>query len=484
MRVAVLLASLFLLAAPAQSAQTVSADDMARFLAGIEPAPSSPLAALAAEPSWKLHAARLNSTFEGIDKRQLSKVRAWSKANLTVRRPVLFYMFSGPDFLYANSFFPDADTYVLAGLEPVGDVPDVTRLPRTAIPGALGALQTSMRSLLSISFFRTNDMRRQLRATPLQGTLPVLYVFLVRSGKTIRDVSLVHLSETGEVKTGEAPAGSAGARGAKMVFAGSDGREQTLYYFSTNLSDDGFGNGFAQFCERFGEGNAFLKSASYLLHSGAFSKVRGFLLQHSALILQDDTGTPIGMFDHTWQLRPHGHYFGPIKLFAGRNQPKLRELFRRGNPGAIDFGVGYRWHPHESNLLVAVKQEESVQAAAALSASAAPSAAPAPASEPPAGIVAALPASAAPAKALTSEPLAGATTAPKPAPSPARAKAREPAAPRSPMQYARNKRAKVAAARVKRPLAANFRPRVRETPNEGLSGGIMKFWKFLLSGAS
>src|SRR4051812_41990910 len=110
--------------------------------------------------------------------------------------------------------------------------------------------------------------------------------------------------------------------------------------------------------------------------------------------------------------------------------------------------------------------------------------APAPASEPPAGIVAALPASAAPAKALTSEPLAGATTAPKPAPSPARAKAREPAAPRSPMQYARNKRAKVAAARVKRPLAANFRPRVRETPNEGLSGGIMKFWKFLLSGAS
>ena len=38
----------------------------------------------------------------------------------------MLYMFSGPDFLYATSFFPSASTYVLAGLEPVGDVPPLT----------------------------------------------------------------------------------------------------------------------------------------------------------------------------------------------------------------------------------------------------------------------------------------------------------------------------------------------------------------------
>ena len=38
----------------------------------------------------------------------------------------MLYMFSGPDFLYATSFFPNASTYVLAGLEPVGAVPDLT----------------------------------------------------------------------------------------------------------------------------------------------------------------------------------------------------------------------------------------------------------------------------------------------------------------------------------------------------------------------
>ena len=40
----------------------------------------------------------------------------------------MLYMFSGPDFLYATSFFPNASTYVLAGLEPVGAVPELTSL--------------------------------------------------------------------------------------------------------------------------------------------------------------------------------------------------------------------------------------------------------------------------------------------------------------------------------------------------------------------
>ena len=40
----------------------------------------------------------------------------------------MLYMFSGPDFLYATSFFPNAATYVLAGLEPVGQIPDLIGL--------------------------------------------------------------------------------------------------------------------------------------------------------------------------------------------------------------------------------------------------------------------------------------------------------------------------------------------------------------------
>ena len=45
----------------------------------------------------------------------------------------MLYMFSGPDFLYAISFFPTAPTYVLSGLEPVGEVPQLTGLTHPAV---------------------------------------------------------------------------------------------------------------------------------------------------------------------------------------------------------------------------------------------------------------------------------------------------------------------------------------------------------------
>jgi hypothetical protein len=338
------------------AAETASPDDTAKFLAGIPVSASSPLAALTKERSWQGHANHLDVTFRRVEERQLSRIRRWSKANITLRRPTLFYMFSGPDFLYANSFFPDETTYVLSGLEPVGSVPDLSKLPTAAIPRALHSIDRSMSSLLNLSFFITKHMKTELRASAVSGTLPVLYVFLARSGKTISDVSLVRLTENGEAVTPTRSDPPGAAQGVKITFSSSPGgASQTLYYFSTNLANNGFKkSGFEQFCDKLGEGFALVKSASYLLHSGGFSDVRTFLLKRSAAIVQDDTGIPLHFFGPDWQLRPFGRYRGPISLFARNYQPGLAQVFRHGD--AIDFGVGYRWRPNESNLLLAVKK--------------------------------------------------------------------------------------------------------------------------------
>src|SRR5207244_1538376 len=93
-------------------------------------------------------------------------------------------------------------------------------------------------------------------------------------------------------------------------------------------------------------------SASYLLHSGGFSDIRNFLLAHSKLLLQDDTGVPVSYFDQPqWQLRPFGRYAGPISIFAQHYQPRMARLF--GHSEAIDFAVGYQWR--NPNLLAAVR---------------------------------------------------------------------------------------------------------------------------------
>jgi hypothetical protein len=342
-------------AAPARSADA-TADDTAKFLAGLPVSQGSPLEPLTQTPGWRAHASRFNASFAAFEKPQSSHIRAWSQAHLTSPKPTLFYMFSGPDFLYADAFFPQATTYVLSGLEPVGQIPDVVKTPHGAIPYELARLHTSMRTLLSISFFITDHMKSDLRHGRFLGTLPVIYVFLARTGHTIKDVSLVYL-DNGEVKTDDAARAKSLAQGVRITFA-KDGRDQTLYYFSTNLANDGVKkSGFLEFCAKLGEGDAFVKSGSYLLHGGGFTTVRNFLLDHVSTIVQDDTGVPLAYFDQSkWQLEPYGNYVHPIPLFSHRYQPNMRAFFAKSKAPRIDFGIGYRHRPNESSVLVATKK--------------------------------------------------------------------------------------------------------------------------------
>jgi hypothetical protein len=141
----------------------------------------------------------------------------------------------------------------------------------------------------------------------------------------------------------------------RILFAGKDGVEKTLYYFSTDLSNGGVkSSGFLKFCQTLAPGNSLIKSASYLLHSGNFTTVRNFLLANSATIIQDDSGIPLGDYNSKkWQFFPFGHYAGPISEFPSRYQQSYAELFRRAQP--MNFGIGYRWRTYDSNLLLSVR---------------------------------------------------------------------------------------------------------------------------------
>jgi len=356
---------------PGHSAETSTPDDTARFLAGLPPASDSPLAGLAAGPQWAQHAKFFNAIFEKEDTNTLSKVRAFSAAHLSEHHDTLLYMFSGPDFLYATSFFPHESTYVLAGLEPVGDIPQLTALPRTTVDETLHHLESSLYTVLNLSFFITKNMQSQLSEGPVFGTLPVLYVFLARTGKTIHEASYVRIDAAGNFIAPDEPAptgqGKHGAAddatsGVKIVFSDGSGPMQTLYYFSTNLENGGVNkSGFLAFCAKLGVADSFLKSASYLLHNGGFTKVRDFLLDRSATVLEDDSGIPLAAFDaKKWHLQPFGRYLGPIAVFPGDYQPRMAELFRTGNDSPLDFGIGYRWRHNESNLLLAQKTAPAV----------------------------------------------------------------------------------------------------------------------------
>jgi hypothetical protein len=338
-----------------RAAETATANDTARFLAGMQPSADSPLMPLTKDPAWQQHARFFDSAFAQLDQRQLSKIRAWSDVHLAAPRPTMFYMFSGPDFIYADAFYSKASNYVLAALEPIGAIPDVTRLPRGGIGPALYYVEHSLGSILSFSFFITKKMKDDLREGQISGTLPILYVFLARSGKTIRDVSLIWLDDNGAFHGAGETAAPNATHGARITFAADDGVERTLYYFSTDLSNPGVkSSGFLKFCQPLAPGNSLIKSASYLLHAGNFTVVRDWLLANSSTIIQDDSGIPLASYDpRRWRFFPFGRYAGPIAEFPGRYQERYEELFQRSQP--LDFGIGYRWRTYESNVLLSVR---------------------------------------------------------------------------------------------------------------------------------
>lgn len=335
-----------------RAAGAASPNDTARFLAGLPPGVNSPLAALAVTPRWQRHAANMDTAWTAFEKRQVTRIRVWAAAKLNAPRPAMFYMFGGPDFIHADAFFPHASTYILSGLEPIGPLPDVTKLPGEALAVSLGALQASLNNFLQFGYFITSEMGTQLRAGQLKGVLPLLYVFLARSDKTILGIEFVALNGSGKAVPVRGKRKPAGVR---ISFSGGDGRKRTFYYFRTNLSNAGVKkSSFLKFCTGLGQGDSLIKSASYLLHLGNFSKVRDFLLKRSAVIVQDDSGIPVKyLMSGKWSLRPFGRYAGPIDEFKRHYQSELAQLFQSGGAQQVNFGIGYHWHPQRTNILVA-----------------------------------------------------------------------------------------------------------------------------------
>jgi hypothetical protein len=343
----------FALCAPA-FALDPTADATAKFLAGL-PVRGTSLESHGSDPGWAAHATDLDRAWARLEKQQLSKIRAWAPETLGAAYEDLgpmFYMFSGPDFLYANAFFPNASTYILCGVESVGPVPDIDKIPRSIFPSALANLRKSLDSVLSWSFFITKNMKVDLRQMQLSGTLPVLYVFLARAGCTIDSVTPGALDREGNF----VPEGKGTTPGVKIVFLNPSGREQTLYYFTSDLADWAIkaNPGFGKFCEQQGNGVTLLKAASYLMHSNNFSMVRGFLLTHGKVILQDDSGIPFRFFDRNkWDIQLYGRYHGPINRFKQHVQPDLVKAEAESKPPSLEFSFGYQWQPSRSSLMVA-----------------------------------------------------------------------------------------------------------------------------------
>src|SRR5215471_10074367 len=212
-------------------------NDVARFLAGMPVPENSPLAPLTRDPAWQSHAAFFEEQFSKVNLRQLQKLHGWQATYLPESlQPisVVFYMFSGPDFLYVDQLFPKAAVYVLCGKEALGPPPEPLRI--TNLSSALGNLENAMKSSLNTTYFITKDMKVDLHEQNLNGVLPILYAYMARADKSITNVTFGSLNAGG----GFQESGRGGSPGVRIRYTDNQsGDSQTLYYFTTDISDGG-----------------------------------------------------------------------------------------------------------------------------------------------------------------------------------------------------------------------------------------------------
>jgi hypothetical protein len=340
------------LRAPAQQqiVERSSATDAARYLAGLPVSANSPLAGLTRDPLWIAHSNALNAGFSQLEQRQLSNIRSWRAEFLAPETRFsrsCLYFFSGPDFLYADTLYPDCSTYLLVSLEPIESIPELQTVPPAFLESTLRAIEGSLNTYVQFGYFETQELRGYMERSQLKGVLPIIFVFLARSGKEILNVDYLSPNR-------------GGAGGAKIRFLDpATGAQKILYYFSADLSDAGLKSNqtVLRFCNSLGPTNSFLKAPSYLFHQNDFNIARNYLLRVSATILQDDSGIPIRYFTpDRWTLRFFGSYNGPLDLFKKYYQPDLRQYFATSSPKPLTFGFGYQWNPHDATLILAVRK--------------------------------------------------------------------------------------------------------------------------------
>jgi hypothetical protein len=311
-------------------------DETAHFLAGLPV--NGRLAPLTQTLAWQAYAATLDRSWRIKDHFQLGPIAAWMSAHAGeyYRSTItMYYMFAGPDFLYAYTFFPNANTYILAGLEPVGQVPDLSRMNPELLGNNLAALRASLNTLLLTHYFVTEEMKASLGRGDLGGTVPILYVFLARLGCNILDTA--HVSKPAE--------------GVKITFS-HNGSRQTLYYFKTDLS--GGNSAFLRWCAARGPGLSLIKAASYLMHGDGFAGVRNFLLEHSRVIVQDDSGIPLRAFHKGWTLEFYGRFVPHGETFRKYDQQELAAIYKRDPPPPeLGFAFGYWWQIERGLLILA-----------------------------------------------------------------------------------------------------------------------------------
>jgi hypothetical protein len=338
-------------------------DDLVSFISGLGDGKNKCQPKLDSIIKWRNYADELDSMFAHVNTGRCTKMRIWADSELinSHSKTTIFYPFSGPDFFNANIFYPNADQYILIAMEPIGSLPDICNMSPVAVSNYLNSINNSMKDIFKRSYFITRKMSSDLYKTKVNGTVPLISLFIKRTGHDIVSMHKIGVDSIGNYLITDTLKNTKGfVSGIKIDFlTPSDKKIQSVLYFRADISDQGLEKipGFKKYLSRLPQSFSYLKAASYLMHLENFKTIRSLIFDKSLTILQDDSGIAYKFFDkQDWSIKLYGKYVKPKDEFSYIREPELEKAYKSSAFRPLPYSLGYNWGTDHVNMLYAVKK--------------------------------------------------------------------------------------------------------------------------------
>jgi hypothetical protein len=322
--------------------------------------------------AWLTHEEFIEKSWKKLERTRLKSMRTWAEkefAKPNAESKVVFYPFSGPDYLTADAFFPNADKYIMLGLEPVGKLPDLKKFKPGEHSDYAQDFKESLGDIFDKSYFITRKMLHDFGKQKVNGLLPVLTFFIRKTGHDIADVkylyrfkqdSIVERPYDTKVMDRENPKETKKPFGVRIDFVKGE-RQKTVYYFKYDVSNKFFNDTciFYSYVANNPNWVTYVKSASYLLHNGFMSNMKDMILKKSNYIIQDDTGMPYKFLTEGFDVKLYGQYARPVSDFKWLNKEQaLENAFKKdsANIPKLPFHLGYHWGSKKDVIMYATKK--------------------------------------------------------------------------------------------------------------------------------
>ncbi|MBL7910691.1 MAG: hypothetical protein JNJ41_06540 [Bacteroidia bacterium] len=317
---------------------------------------------------WSNHAKFIDSSWSRLERKRLKAMKDWGREEFkdaSAKTNIVFYPFSGPDYLTANAFFPNADKYIMLGLEPVGKLPELDKFKKGEPSEYSNDFKKSLGDIFDKSYFITRKMQSDFQAQKVNGLLPILTFFIQRTGNEILDIKYLVRYEQDSIAEVAYDFKSADKKpfGVRVDFL-QEGKQKSVYYFKYDVSNKNFNDTtvFRKYISDNTQGAiTYIKSASYLLHAGFMSNMRTLILNNSSSVIQDDTGIPYKFFEEggKFETKLYGQYTRPVEDFPYLSlQKPLQEAFHKDslNVKKLPFHLGYHWGSKKDVIIFAKKK--------------------------------------------------------------------------------------------------------------------------------